>query len=464
MAKALIAAWGIAGFLVGIGGSGFHLERALLGSVAGIFIAGAVMRRHRTLLFAMGLGLVFGLFYYHLYFALRTAGRVLPSGSAFAAGIIVNEPSISGRISSFQIALQPPFRGRIAVVSMERLHYGDRIVFKGNIQQGSTERDLPVAKFPMISAVEGDRGNRVRAGLLSLKYRVLAPAHQYFSAEQGAYLEGLLLGYKNDFTAALKEDMKKSGTTHLIALSGYNVSIIILSMQKLFYGRVPRRMNFWITLSLLAVFTLMVGGEPSIVRAVIMGSLFLIAAEIGRLKSFGIALLWTAFLMILFDPGSLFLPGFLLSYGSLLGIVYLAPAILAVIAPHPTEGWRYELWSHAALTLAAQLAVLPILLAVFGSIAPVSFLANLIILPFIPVTMLLGFIFLAMGLVVPFMAVLVAKISAVFLGYELGIIHAAAQISHPVMAAQVSFPFVALYYVFLAAFVVFSTNHAKRIS
>lgn len=212
--------------------------------------------------------------------------------------------------------------------------------------------------------------------------------------------------------------MKRSGTTHLVALSGYNVSILVLAIHGLLLGLISRRTLFWIICVMVIVFSILTGAESSIVRAAIMGILMLSARELGRMPSFGMVLLWTALFMYLWNPGVLFEIGFLLSFASLLGISYIPGALRNFF--RLKEG---KFTDYILLTLGAQLATLPVIALVFEEISWLSLAANLLILPAVPVLMGFGFVFLAISVFSPFLAWFLGAILRAALGMVLWIMH-----------------------------------------
>jgi len=191
-----------------------------------------------------------------------------------------------------------------------------------------------------------------------------------------------------------------------------------------------------------------------VVRAAVMGILVLLARELGRPYSVPYALAWTAFGMVLLDPGSIFLPGFQLSFMSLLGIVYLSPLLLERFGVKPDGAAEFSggFRENSALTIAAQLAVAPIALNAFGGISITSFLANALILPVMPMTMFFGFLLIACGTVAPPLGFLAGLFAHILLAYEIAVIRFFAFFALPLSG---SFPAmgIALYYLFLAGLI-----------
>lgn len=443
MAPAEIAAWGIAGFLSGGVLAGLHapffyflLSVAVFGTI--IFFR----PKNKLIIFLVFCAVFVGGIYYRAFFKFTAGERVLPDQLDFS-GVIWSEPQVSQSRFLAKFNLDPPYAGQILILlpSGTQAEYGDKLLVNAGILPVRSERDLPMAISRKTSFLASGAGNPWMSALLQFKEFNLAPIRKILSGEEGAFLEGILLGYKNDFSAVLKEDMKRSGTTHLVALSGYNVSILVVVLHGIMLRVISRRKTFYFLCAIIILFALMVGAESSIVRAAIMGVMVLLARELGRLPSFGFAMLWTAFVMDLWNPGVLFEPGFLLSFASLLGIVYLAPALKFIFKI--TE--ENKVADYVFLTISAQLATLPVIALIFGQISWAAIFSNLLILPVVPLLMGLGFILMGLNLFLPILALPLVPILQGLLAYVLTTIHFAAGIASPVSLSSIPFWGMALY-------------------
>lgn len=394
-----------------------------------------------------------GILYYHFYFAVRAARTSVPFETAISfSGIVAAEPGHSAKSEYFPLRLGPPLRGKIKVVVPpgSGFRYGDEVALQGRVQQPENERDLPAAVFPKAALTGRGRGSPIRQALSDLKYKLLQALPRYLPAAEAAFLGGITLGAKASFSPEFIAALAATGTTHLVALSGYNIAILVFVVFGGCLWLFGRRTAFYLTTLAILLFVAMVGAEPSVVRASAMGFVVLLARELGRPYGLPTALLWTAFFMIIFDPGSMFLPGFQLSFMSLLGIVYLSPVILKRLGAAAGEGAAFlgSFRENAVLTISAQLAVAPIALNNFGGVSLTSFLANALILPFMPITMFFGFVLLACGLAFPPLGVLAGLVSHIFLAYEIAVIRLFAAFPLPVTATLPALA-IALYYLAL---------------
>lgn len=212
-------------------------------------------------------------------------------------------------------------------------------------------------------------------------------------------LNGIILGTKSGLGYELTKDFKITGLMHIVAVSGYNVTIVInafyLAAKPLAY-----RWRMGLSLGLIFLFIILTGGSASVVRAGIMGGMVVIARLFGR-KAMAInSLIFAAFLMIVEKPSILVGDiGFQLSVAATVGIVLINPIFIRVgdrglVLKKIPESLKEALFS----TLSASAMTLPIILYYFGNLSLVSPISNLIILPIIPVAMLVGFMVLAGGL------------------------------------------------------------------
>ncbi|MEK7087606.1 MAG: ComEC/Rec2 family competence protein, partial [Patescibacteria group bacterium] len=171
----------------------------------------------------------------------------------------------------------------------------------------------------------------------------------------------------------------------------YNISIIsIMMVNFLSYLFLPRRLIFWIVITSIIVFTLIAGAGASVVRAAIMGGLLVLASREGRFYKVTNAIVFAGALMLFFNPYLLrYDVGFQLSFLAALGLIYLAPHFNHWFANLPNF---LSFRNNLSATLSAQIMTLPIIFWEFGRFSLVATIANVLILPAIPVTMLFGFL------------------------------------------------------------------------
>lgn len=261
--------------------------------------------------------------------------------------------------------------------------------------------------------------------LYEIRNRFEISINNIFPEPEASFLAGLLLGIKRNLPDWLMKDLQKSGTTHIIALSGFNITVIIMGLR-LIFSKKSAKMSFYLPLVAIAGFVVMTGSQSSVVRAGIMGAMILLAYRVGRQSSAAMAIIITAALMILVNPFILrFDVGFQLSFAAFLGIIYLGP-IFKEILPIKQESVKEIL----AMTLGAQMMAYPIILYYFGNFSLVSLFTNLIILPFIPFVMLIGFISTILGMIWPYFSYVLSWTVTFALKAIIGIVHFSASLPY----------------------------------
>ncbi len=219
--------------------------------------------------------------------------------------------------------------------------------------------------------------------------------------EPGASLAvGLITGGKQGLGETLLDVFIITGLVHIVVLSGYNVMIVAEGVLRAF-GFLPKRTAAIIAGITIGLFVLVAGAGPASVRAGFMAGLALLARATGRTYVVVRALLIVAFIMLLMNPLLLVHdPGFQLSFVATLGLILLSPLIESWLSFVPGAFLR----SLTASTLAAQIAVLPLLLYQTGLFSVVSLPANVLVLPVLPLAMATSFVAGLAGMIAPAVA------------------------------------------------------------
>lgn len=451
---------GALAFLAGVAAASLNLPIVVfIVIVAAIGLA--VLFSFRALRFAkffllLLLLLFAGAFYYHFHLNLKRRNESITyNTTVHFLATITDEPKVYDKYQSLEAKPEPPFAGSINVLTspLENYKYGDLLQIEGKIEPAQSAAEKPTAAFPKaITVVAEHRGFWLKEKLLNFKNFLLSQFKKSLPPQEAALMGGLTLGSRADFSAEFKNQMKLSGTTHLVALSGYNIGILVFAVAYVFGYFLSRRKTFYLTLAVIFLFVLMVGAEASVVRAAIMGFLALLAKESGRIYSPRNAVILTAFVMTLVDPTVLvFNVGFQLSFLSLLGIVYLSPALKKFLRiDEKNNSGAKEL---AVMTSSAQLAVMPLIISVFGQFSLMAVFANVLILAFVPFTMFLGFLLAALSSLYFYLGFAAAKLAEVLLFYEISVIKFFAELNVPMPLPFGEWLFAALYYFAVIVFV-----------
>jgi competence protein ComEC len=211
-------------------------------------------------------------------------------------------------------------------------------------------------------------------------------------AREAELARGFVLGEDDRIDAVTVEDFRRSGLSHLLAVSGQNVALLaLLAMPLLAAFGVPLRTRLVWVLGAIVVYVPLAGAGPSILRAGVMGGLGVLATLAGRRGSRLYALALAAVVTLAVDPGIGADVGWQLSFAAVLGILALAsPLRAAIVARTGARGWRGALAEGAAVTVAATLATAPLIAFHFESISTTTLFANLLVLPAVAPAMWLG--------------------------------------------------------------------------
>lgn len=317
--------------------------------------------------------------------------------------MIVEEPDI--RKEHVKLTIKPNnYSGKVLLNTtlFPEYKYGDSLEIKCNLETPERIEDFAYDKYlsrygiysicyrPYIKIVSRDNGSAILSWLYSIKRGFVQTSNKLLPEPQASFLGGLLLGAKRGIPEGLMEDFNRTGTTHIVAISGYNITIIAVLMLALCKNiGIPRKKAFWVIIIALLFFMLITGAQASVVRAVIMGIVVLIAKQLGRLSRITNALILTAVIMLIVNPKILiFDAGFQLSFLATMGLIYLSPLLEKIFSWLPE---KLQIRESFLATLSATIFTLPLILFQFGRLSIVALIVNVLILPVIPISMGLGF-------------------------------------------------------------------------
>ena len=273
--------------------------------------------------------------------------------------------------------------------------------------------------FPRITLVSSGNGNKIKGALFSVKQAFLLSLGQAIPEPESSLAGGLIVGAKRSLGSELLEQFRTAGIIHIIVLSGYNITIVAEAMMRSF-SFLPRVWGISLGAFSVVSFAIMTGASATVVRASLMALLVILARATGRVYEITTALFVAGFFMLLHNPKILvFDPSFQLSFLATLGLIYLAPRIEKYFHVVPSA-WGFR--EFAIATVATQMFVLPLLLYQTGQLSVVSLPVNLLILVFIPLTMLFGFLTGVVGFISTLFAMPFAFIAYILLRYELKVV------------------------------------------
>lgn len=328
----------------------------------------------------------------------------------------INTSAVSARGQSVQVGLPLVLRVTGEAEGIEAIpEVGTQIEVTGRLgpsRMAGTAATLTVGDPAGIHVLAGPGlidalANAMRSGLQD--------AVAGLPAGPGALVAGLAVGDESLLPASLETSMLDAGLSHLTAVSGGNIAIVVIVVMGLARAAGLRmRTRVLVCLIALAAFVVLVRPQPSVLRASVMGAVVLVGMlGGGRRRGVGV-LSTTILLLVVLSPSLAVSWGFGLSVAATAGLILVAPRMQERLANWPATrrwppGWREAL----ALTLAAQAATLPLLVAMGSSVGWAAIPANLLAMPAVPAVTILGLLAALVAPILPALASLLATLAAV---------------------------------------------------
>ena len=352
----------------------------------------------------------------------------------------------------------------------QTFHYGENIRLRGKLQTPPENEDFSYRDYlaaqhvhsymstAEVTVLPGNGGNPLSIALYGIKDRALTNIYRMFPDPESSLMAGILLGVDTGLTRELQDAFKNTGTAHIIAISGFNISIIAGIFFAFFSRFFGERRGAVIAILVIALYTIIVGADAAVVRAAIMGSLALFAKQVGRRQFALNTLLAVALMMTLWNPLFVWDVGFQLSFFATLGLILYADPfskfanrLITKYFPSSAAERSAELFSEfVLLTLAAQLTTIPIMAYHFQRISLVSFIANPFILPAQPAVMIIGGLALLLSLVWLPLGQIAAWVVWPFVVYTIRMVELFDRVPHgTIFLGKFSIWFVILFYVVL---------------
>lgn len=215
--------------------------------------------------------------------------------------------------------------------------------------------------------------------LFEFRERLVNKVHTFIPRPQSSLLSGIIFGIDFYYSKEFSYSIKAAGISHIVAASGFNVSILTIALDKIFRRFEKRTLNL-IKITGIWFYALLTGFSSSMVRASCMTTSTLISELFNLKLDVKSSFLITISVFFLFDPFSVLDLGFLLSVASTFGVIYFVDALKVLIK---VKYFPFE-------TFACTFVTLPLILIKFGTFSPYSLIANILILSFIELVMTLG--------------------------------------------------------------------------
>ena len=380
-------------------------------------------------------------------------------------GMVSDDPDVRLNSQHLIIKLKDKEANILVIVGRsEAVAYGDEVVVNGvleepenfitnsgkefNYKRYLANQDIYFTiKNANIEIISHDNGSKIKSLLYKFRGSFMKNINKIIPVPESDLANGLILGARGGFDSDTKQEFIETGTIHIIALSGYNVSIVAENVMKVSGIIFSQTISIIFGIIIILLFIIMTGASATAIRAGIMATIMLLGKMTGRNYLAGRALVIAGLLMVAYDPRVIVDMSFQLSFIATGGVLFVTPKVMPWFKFLPM---RFKIRETLATTVAAMIAVLPILLYLTGVLSLVSIPANILILLFIPFTMFLIFVTGILGYISPFLAIPFGYISYLILLYILSVIHFLGTLPFASMTIH-SFPlpFTILIYVFL---------------
>lgn len=434
--------------------------------IAGLIIVGAFWEKKEIVV--MGICLIAFFFGavdldYHSYLVKKSSLIGLNSEDVVLEGIVSKD--VERGFNKSEAVVDTEY-GRILLITDKYSPVGfkDRIVVKGKIEVPDKKDNFDYAGylskdgisatmyFPEVAIIEkGKSGNLFDVTVfsaISLKGRMGEEMRKYLPSDLSPVMEGLILNNDGKMDKEMKDDLSRSGLSHIIAISGSHIVVFsAMLFEVLLFLGLWRKQAQVMAIVFTFLYVFLVGMPASAVRAGIMVSLLFLSQILGR-QSFNLrTLVLAAFLILLPNPLLLkFDLGFQLSFLAVLGLILAGPVFnywLNLVFKSRFDFIRELL----AMTLSAQVFTVPLLIYSFGYFSVVSLVSNILTVPMTPLLMALGLLLPLFGMVLPFLAWIVAIPSIILLWYLVEVVHISSRVPFAVLNVELPFVFLVLLYV-----------------
>ncbi len=353
-------------------------------------------------------------------------------------GIVTSVPDV--RLANQRITITPTNQESSVVAVIPNyleINYGDKVNVEGKLMtpenfMTNAGKEFNYVRYlhnqnvyfiinnANVEVISKGNGNKIKSILYKLSSSFQKNMAQSIPSPESDLASGLLLGSRGGFDTNARNEFINTGTIHIIALSGYNVTIVATQVMRFLELFLAQTVSIFCGGFIILLFILMTGATSTAIRAGIMASIALTAKLSGRNYNAGRALIIAAFLMIAYDARVLTDISFQLSFLATGGILFITPKVMKWLFFIPI---KFKLRENMAVTISAVIATLPILLYSTGILSFVSIPANILIIPFIPITMLLAFIAGIIGFISSLLAIPFGIVAYLPLKYILSMIH-----------------------------------------
>lgn len=361
------------------------------------------------------IALLFGVGFLRTYQSYSSVA--IPSDETFRA-VVIRPPQAKGLYQRLEVKVEENNHVlRVITRARPAFRYGDLLEIKSATASEETGNvSSTTLSFPSLKLVERQRGNPIYQKVYTFREQLLVRIDSVLPEPPASLLAGIVFGIERSLGEDLDRAFREAGLVHIIVASGFNVTIVIGYLAKLLPW-LGRKVGFVLIVGGVAVYAVLAGLDPPIVRAAIMGLETLLAVVVGRKKQALLWLLLSATIMLLVSPLLYSSLSFQMSFLATLALVLFQKRIQKYLYFFPKL-----IREDAATTLAVQIFILPLTWFVFGEVAPASILVNTLTLWTIAYIMPLGMLAAGIAFFNPTLGWLVALPASFMLEYIVWIV------------------------------------------
>jgi len=361
--------------------------------------------------------------YYPFLYESFVSRSVFPENQRFIVeGRIASYPLDYGVFNRFDLTLTSGDRFNLRANTAEDLNYGNIIGAECEVSASSQDNRRRRTETLICQNIKVlDRGCAgIMCPFFIARERISENLKRNLSPSSSALALGILFGDKSGFTPQFRDSLRASGTSHIVALSGFNITVIIVFFGYLFFF-IPIKWRPVASGIGILLFILLVGPSASVVRSAIMGALILITGNAVRLIDIKGPISVAALLMVLHNPFIIVYDvGFILSFSALLGIVFIAPHASQFLFGSRNPGFIKLIIIQC---VSASIAVAPVIIIFFGSFNWLSFVPNIMIIWSVPLAMFFSFVSGVIAVFSDYLAFPFSIVAEAVLSYEIWIIN-----------------------------------------
>lgn len=322
------------------------------------------------------------------------------------SGTIIQEPTVfptSQRVflSGIKIYLQ----------RFPEVHYGDSVVVEGEYQDGELKKPKLISKAETTNL------------LINFKRKLVLFWQSVLPEPHASLIAGITLGYKSSLPQNFVDDLRKTGTTHVVVASGMNVTFVATFLLTILVLVFPRPKALTISLLGIISYCVITGLEAPVVRAAVMASFTFLGQITGRITQAMRLTILSALIMLIYKPVWLTDIGFILSFVATISLLLFESKVNSKLSLVP-EIFRESL----STSLSAQIGVAPIIFLTFGQFNILSPLINALVLWVVPLIMIIGSVGGVIGLIFPVVGKLIIYLSYPLTSWFIWIVQNSAKI------------------------------------